>query len=58
MPSFFDGADIAVPGRGSCTEAIMHLMAKENGIAYNSVCCVPGSGLRAGSLPQGRLDAV
>ncbi len=58
MPSFFDGADIAVPGRGFGTEGIMHLMAKENGIAYNSVCYVPGSGLRAGALPRGRLDAV
>lgn len=52
-----DGADIAVHGRGSGTEAIMHLMAKENGITYNSVSYVPGSGVRAGALLQGRINA-
>lgn len=52
-----DGADIAVHGRGSGTEAIMQLMAKENGISYNSVSYVPGSAVRAGALMQGRLKA-
>jgi NitT/TauT family transport system substrate-binding protein len=52
-----DGADIAVHGRGSGTEALMQLMAKENGIEYNSVSYVPGSGVRAGALLQGRIDA-
>jgi NitT/TauT family transport system substrate-binding protein len=52
-----DGADVAVHGRGSGTEAIMQLMAKENGITYNSVSYVPGSGVRAGALLQGRIDA-
>ncbi len=52
-----DGADIAVHGRGSGTEAIMHLMAKENGITYKSVSYVPGSGVRAGALLQGRINA-
>ena len=52
-----DGADIAVHGRGSGTEAIMQLMAKENGITYNSVSYVPGSGVRAGALLQGRIKA-
>jgi NitT/TauT family transport system substrate-binding protein len=51
-----DGADVAVHGRGSGTEAIMKLMAKENGITYNSVSYVPGSGVRAGALLQGRID--
>jgi NitT/TauT family transport system substrate-binding protein len=51
-----DGADVAVHGRGSGTEAIMQLMAKENGIAYGSVSYVPGSGVRAGALLQGRID--
>ena len=52
-----DGADVAVHGRGSGTEAIMQLMAKENGVTYNSVSYVPGSGVRAGALLQGRITA-
>jgi NitT/TauT family transport system substrate-binding protein len=52
-----EGADVAVHGRGSGTEAIMQLMAKENGVTYNSVSYVPGSGVRAGALLQGRIDA-
>jgi NitT/TauT family transport system substrate-binding protein len=52
-----DGADIAVHGRGSGTEAIMQLMAQENGITFNSVSFVPGSGVRAGALLQGRINA-
>ncbi|MCP4769591.1 MAG: ABC transporter substrate-binding protein [Gammaproteobacteria bacterium] len=51
-----DGSDVAVHGRGSGTEAIMKLMAKENGVEYNSVSYVPGSGVRAGALLQGRID--
>jgi NitT/TauT family transport system substrate-binding protein len=51
-----DGADVAVHGRGSGTEALMQLMAKQNGIKYNSVSYVPGSGVRAGALLQGRID--
>ena len=51
-----DGADVAVHGRGSGTEAIMMLMAKENGVKYNSVSYVPGSGVRAGALLEGRID--
>jgi len=31
-------------------------MAKENGVEYNSVSYVPGSGVRAGALLQGRID--
>ncbi len=52
-----DGADVAVHGRGSGTEAIMQLMAKENGVTYKSVSYVPGSGVRAGALLQGRINA-
>lgn len=51
-----DGADVAVHGRGSGTEAIMQLMAKENGVAYKTVSYVPGSGVRAGALLQGRIN--
>ncbi len=52
-----DGADIAVHARGSGTEAIMQLMAKEHGITYNSVSYVPGSSVRAGALMQGNIKA-
>jgi NitT/TauT family transport system substrate-binding protein len=51
-----DGSDVAVHGRGSGTEAIMQLMADKNGIKYNTVSYVPGSGVRAGALLQGRID--
>jgi NitT/TauT family transport system substrate-binding protein len=53
-----DGADIAVHDRGSGTEAIMQLMAKENGIEYNSISYLPGSNVRAGALLEGRIDAT
>ncbi len=52
-----DGADVAVHGRGSGTEAIMNLMAAEHGVEYNSISYVPGSAVRAGALLQGRLNA-
>lgn len=52
-----DGADIAVHGRGSGTEAIMNRMAIEHGIKFKSVSYVPGSSVRAGALLQGRLKA-
>lgn len=51
-----DGAEVAVHGRGSGTEAIMQLMAKQNGVSYKNVSYVPGSGVRAGALLQGRID--
>ncbi len=52
-----DGADIAVHARGSGTEAIMQLMAKEYGITYKSVSYVPGSSVRAGALLKGNITA-
>ncbi len=51
-----DGATVAVHGRGSGTEAIMQWMAKKNGVSYKNVSFVPGSGVRAGALLQGRID--
>lgn len=50
------GASVAVHGRGSGTEALMQWMAKENGVEYGEVSYVPGSGVRAGALLQGRID--
>lgn len=52
-----DGQDVAVHGRGSGTEAIMQLMAKQNGIKYKNVSYVPGGAVRAGALLQGRITA-
>ena len=42
-----DGQEIAVQGRGSGTEAIMVLAAKQHGIKYKSISYVPGSQVRA-----------
>ncbi|MEP9387509.1 ABC transporter substrate-binding protein [Mesorhizobium sp. KR9-304] len=52
-----DGQDIAVQGRGSGTEAVMLLMAKNHGIAYGTVSYVPGSEVRRNALIQGTLKA-
>jgi len=54
--SDLDGAKVAVHGRGSGTEALMQVMAKEHGVEYSEVSYVPGSGVRAGALMQGRID--
>ncbi len=53
-----DGADIAVHSRGSGTEAVMNRMAIINGIKYNSISYVPGSGVRAGAMLKGTLDVT
>jgi NitT/TauT family transport system substrate-binding protein len=52
-----DGQEIAVQGRGSGTEAIMNLMAKEHGIKYKNVSFVPGSNVRALALLKGTIKA-
>ena len=53
-----DGADMYVHSRGSGTEAIMNLMAKNNGIKYKSISYLPKSSVRAGALMQGRINAT
>jgi NitT/TauT family transport system substrate-binding protein len=53
-----DGQEIAVQGRGSGTEAIMVLAAKQHGITYKSVSYVPGSQVRAGALLKGTIKAT
>jgi NitT/TauT family transport system substrate-binding protein len=53
-----DGQDIAVHARGSGTEAIMNLMAKEQGIKYKNVSYVPGSQVRALALLKGTIKAT
>lgn len=52
-----DGQDIVVHARGSGTEAIMNLMAKDQRIKYKSVSYVPGSEVRALGLLKGTIKA-
>lgn len=52
-----DGQEIAVQARGSGTEAVMMLMAKNNGISYGKVSYVPGSEVRRNALLQGTIKA-
>jgi NitT/TauT family transport system substrate-binding protein len=52
-----DGQEIVVHARGSGTEAIMNLMAKQQGIKYKSVSYVPGSQVRALGLIKGTIKA-
>ncbi|MEK7374649.1 MAG: ABC transporter substrate-binding protein [Thermodesulfobacteriota bacterium] len=52
-----DGQEITVHARGSGTEAIMNLMAKEHGIKYKNISYVPGSDVRALGLLRGNIKA-
>ena len=53
-----DGQQIALEGRGSGTEAIIMLAAKEHGIKYKNVSYVPGSQVRALALLKGNIKAT
>jgi len=53
-----DNQEIAVQGRGSGTEAIMLLMAKNHGIKYKNVSYVPGSQVRALAMLKGNIRAT
>jgi NitT/TauT family transport system substrate-binding protein len=53
-----DGQEIVVHARGSGTEAIMNLVAKERGIKYKHVSYVPGSDVRAIGLLRGTIKAT
>lgn len=52
-----DGQEIVVHARGSGTEAIMNLMAKQQRIKYKNVSYVPGSQVRAVGLLKGNIKA-
>ena len=52
-----DGQEIAVQARGSGTEAVMMLMAKNHGITYGNISYVPGSEVRRNALLQGTIKA-
>ena len=53
-----DGQEIAVQGRGSGTEAIMILAAKQHGIKYKNISYVPGSQVRGLALLKGNIKAT
>jgi NitT/TauT family transport system substrate-binding protein len=53
-----DGQDVVVHARGSGTEAIMNLVAKQQGIKYSTMSYVPGSQVRAGALLKGTIKAT
>ncbi|MGQ0665091.1 MAG: ABC transporter substrate-binding protein [Pseudomonadota bacterium] len=53
-----DGQDMVVHTRGSGTEAMAKLMAKQHGIAYKSLSYVPGSEVRGVALLQGNIRAT
>jgi NitT/TauT family transport system substrate-binding protein len=53
-----DNQEIAVQGRGSGTEAIMILAAKQHGIKYKNISFVPGSQVRALALLKGNIKAT
>ena len=53
-----DGQEIALQGRGSGTEAIMLLAAKQHGIKYCNLSYVPGSQVRALALLKGNIKAT
>jgi NitT/TauT family transport system substrate-binding protein len=52
-----DGQEVAVQARGSGTEAVMLLMAKNNGITLGTISYVPGSEVRRNALIQGTIKA-
>lgn len=53
-----DGQEIAVHARGSGTEAIVNLVAKQQGIKFKNISYVPGSDVRALGLLRGNLKAT
>jgi TRAP-type uncharacterized transport system substrate-binding protein len=52
-----DGQEIAVHARGSGTEAIVNLVAKQQGIKFKNISYVPGSQVRALGLLKGNIKA-
>ena len=52
-----DGQEVAVQARGSGTEAVMLLMAKNHGITLGNISYVPGSEVRRNALIQGTIKA-
>jgi NitT/TauT family transport system substrate-binding protein len=53
-----DGQEITVHARGSGTEAIVNLVAKQQGIKFKNISYVPGSQVRALGLLKGNIKAT
>lgn len=53
-----DGIVMYTHGPGSGTEAIMNMLAKQNGISYRAMKYVPGSGVRARAMLKRRIKAT
>ena len=53
-----DGIEMYAHGAGSGTEAIMNMMAKKHGISYRKMIYLPGSGVRANAMINGRIHAT
>lgn len=45
-------------GKGSGTEALVNMLAKKNGIKYSKMVYLPGSGVRANAMINGRIHAT
>ncbi|WP_415902573.1 hypothetical protein ACMXYR_01060 [Neptuniibacter sp. QD29_5] len=53
-----DGVDMYSHGKGSGTEALVNMMAKKHGITYGKMVYLPGSGVRANAMVNGRVHAT
>jgi NitT/TauT family transport system substrate-binding protein len=53
-----DGQEMTVHARGSGTEAIVNLVAKQQGIKFKNISYVPGSQVRALGLLKGNIKAT
>jgi NitT/TauT family transport system substrate-binding protein len=53
-----DGTDMYSHGEGSGTEALVNMMAKKHGITYGKMVYLPGSGVRANAMVNGRVHAT
>ncbi len=53
-----DGVEMYSHGKGSGTEALVNLMAQQHGITYSKMIYLPGSGVRARAMINGRIHAT
>jgi NitT/TauT family transport system substrate-binding protein len=53
-----DGKTLAVHSRGSTSEALAHIIEKEEGIKFGKVSFVPGAEVRATALLRGNVKAT
>lgn len=53
-----DGIVMYTHGPGSGTEAVMNMLAKQNGISYKEMKYIPGSGVRARAMLKRQMKAT